>query len=39
VAISSNNVLFAGLASGDIAAIDIANDQLCLIGTHEAPIC
>jgi hypothetical protein len=32
-------MIFAGLANGDIVAIDVKNNNLGVIGTHEAPVC
>jgi len=31
-------LVFAGLATGEIVAVDLANDQSGVIGSHEAPI-
>lgn len=37
--INPNNVLLAGLATGDIAAISLENSQVHRVGGHDAPIC
>lgn len=39
IALAPNNILFAGLASGDIVAVSMANNQIIPIGAHDAPIC
>lgn len=31
-------MVFAGLATGDIVAIDMGNNQSAVIGSHDAPI-
>ena len=37
--VTPDNVLFAGLATGDIAAIQMVNNEITKLGQHEAPIC
>eukprot|EP00919_Chromeraceae_sp_WS-2016_P052244 GHVR01123895.1.p1 GENE.GHVR01123895.1~~GHVR01123895.1.p1 ORF type:complete len:107 (+),score=2.78 GHVR01123895.1:3332-3652(+) len=32
-------LIFAGLATGDIVALNMRNNDIALIGTHNAPIC
>lgn len=39
MAMGKNFIAFAGLATGEIVAVDMANDQVGAIGSHEAPIC
>jgi hypothetical protein len=40
VTMGRNNLAFAGLSTGDIVAVDMANNQCQLIGNHEGvPIC
>ena len=36
---ATSNVVFAGLATGDIIVVDMAKDQAAKVGAHEAPIC
>lgn len=36
---SSNGMLLAGLASGEIVVIDIQSGNCMMLGTHDAPIC
>lgn len=38
VAFGNDATVFAGLATGEIIAIDVGNDQSGIIGTHESPI-
>lgn len=37
--INEDNILFAGLATGDIAAISLKDNQVVRLGAHDAPIC
>lgn len=34
-----DNILFVGMATGDIAAINLQNSEVVRIGAHDAPIC
>ena len=37
--LSSNHIIFAGLATGDIAAVKMETGEVARVGSHEAPIC
>ena len=37
--IHPENILFVGLATGDIAAINLGDNSTIRVGRHEAPIC
>lgn len=37
--VTPNNILLAGLATGDIAVVNMADNAIARLGGHEAPIC
>jgi WD40 repeat protein len=37
--INDSSILFAGMATGDIAAINLPNNEVARVGGHDAPIC
>ena len=39
LAVGKSNIVFAGLASGEIFAVDMTNSQSAAIGSHDVPIC
>jgi WD40 repeat protein len=36
--INENNVVFGGLATGDVVAVSLENSGICHLGRHDAPI-
>jgi hypothetical protein len=36
--INENNIAFAGLASGDVVAVNMANSAIVHLGCHNAPV-
>ncbi len=39
VDMNENGIVFAGLASGDVVAVELSSGNTFPLGTHEAPIC
>ena len=37
--ISADGVVFAGIATGDVVAVNIGNNGTAILGKHNAPIC
>jgi WD40 repeat protein len=36
---SENGIIFAGLASGDVLAVELQTSNVVVLGNHDAPIC